>query len=379
MNLTLPDAARARGPAAPVCIPRRDIRTPGPDEPVPMRRPGTLADVLFPARDEPFGSLIRRLSEPESGPHADNFLTNEDSFPRVCDSIARDVPADGVYLGVGPDQNLTYIAHARPSLAFILDFRRRNLLVHLLHKALVALSPSRSAYLSRLAARRPAREPGPDADADALVAASRSPRLDRDLLATTTAEVAEYLRPFDVVREAEWDELSTIQARLAGPGLDARFLALPIYPTLGDLIRTPDRRGRPAHMLASESTYRSLREAHLGDRVLPLVGDLAGSTAMPRLASFLRDRGLSVTLIYVSDVEFFLLRDGADRFTDYAANLARLPLHTEAKIIRTSTREIDHPDRVAGDRSTTIIRPLAPFLDAAQAGRVRSVDDLFAP
>jgi hypothetical protein len=343
-----------------------------------MRRPGTLADVLFPARDEPFGALIRRLSEPESGPHADNFLTNEDSFPRVCGSIARDVPAEGVYLGVGPDQNLTYIAHARPSLAFVLDFRRRNLLVHLLHKALVALSPTRSAYLSRLTARRPVPEPGPDADADSLVAAFRTPAMNRDLLGATTAEVAEYLRPFDVVREPEWDELATIQARLAGPGLDARFLALPIYPTLGSLIRTPDRQGRPAHVLASEAAYRSLREIQLGDRVLPLVADLAGSVAMPRLAAFLRGRGLSVSLVYVSDVEFFLLRDGAGRFADYVANLARLPLHAEARIMRTSTREIDHPDRVAGDRSTTVIRPLARFLDEAQAGRVRSVDDLFS-
>ena len=113
-----------------------------------------------------------------------------------------------------------------------------------------------------------------------------------------------------------------------------------------------------------------------GDRILPIVADLAGSTAMPALAAWLRTRSLGVSLIYLSDVEFFLLRSG--RFAAFAANLARLPMVAGAMLIRTSTREIAHPDRFPGDSSTTILRPLATFLEAAQAGRVRTPDDLFS-
>jgi len=45
----------------------------------------------------------------------------------------------GVYLGVGPNQNFTYIAKVQPRYAFIIDIRRQNFLEHLLFKALLPL------------------------------------------------------------------------------------------------------------------------------------------------------------------------------------------------------------------------------------------------
>jgi hypothetical protein len=333
-----------------------------------------LQHLIFPGRAASYGELIRALSEPETGPHGDNFLTNEDSFPRVVGALGRQAPGGGVYVGVGPDQNFTYIARCRPDVSFVLDYRRRNLRLHLLHKALFMLSEDRVAYLTRLTCRRPGPMPeGPTADQ--LVGAFEAVPFEGRLLERTRAEVVRLLRPLGVLGEDEWEDLATIQARVAGPGLNARFLALPIYPTFGQLIRTADRDGRPAHLLATEESYRSVRDAQLGDRVLPLVADLAGDAALPRLADWLRRRGLAVSVVYVSDVEFFLLRGG--RFDAYVANLDRLPRAEGALIVRSSTREIDHPDRVPGDSSTTVLRPLAPFLDAARAGLIRSADDLF--
>ena len=75
-----------------------------------------LTDLLFPDRDVGFGRRIAELSEPESGPAADNLVSNEDSYPRVAGELARRTPKDAVYLGVGPDQNYTLMAHARPRL-----------------------------------------------------------------------------------------------------------------------------------------------------------------------------------------------------------------------------------------------------------------------
>jgi hypothetical protein len=236
------------------------------------------------------------------------------------------------------------------------------------------LSGDRVAYLTRLTCRRPGPMPE-DPTADQLVEAFRDLSFDERLLESTRAEVVRLLRPLGVLDDQEWEDLATIQARIAGPGLNARFLALPIYPTFGQLIRTTDRDGRPAHLLATEETYRSVRDAQLGDRILPLVADFAGDTALPRLSEWLRRRRLAVSVVYVSDVEFFLLRAG--RFDAYVANLDRLPRAEGALIVRSSTREIDHPDRVPGDSSTTIVRPLAPFLDDARAGLIQSADDLF--
>jgi hypothetical protein len=340
-----------------------------------MMTPERLMDVVFPARDQSLARVIADLSEPETGRPADNLVTNEDSFGRVAGELERLAPEAGVYLGVGPDQNLTYIARARPRLAFVVDFRRRNALLHLAHKALFAMAPDCASYLARLTARSPGPIPE-DPTADQLVEAFSGPEMDRGRLGRAIAEVADYLEALGVVGVDEWPELAKIQARLAGPGLDSRFLALPMYPTLGHLIRSRDRSGRPAHFLARESWYRAVREAQLGGRVVPVVGDFAGSRALPALGGWLRARGLAVSVLYISDVEFFLLRNG--RFAAYVENLGRLPWRDGAVLIRSSTREIVHPDRAPGDSSTTILRPVAPFLEAARAGRIRSVDDLFA-
>jgi len=325
--------------------------------------PTNLADLLFPARDVRFGTLVSSLSDRPTGPHADNLVSNEDSYPRVAGELEQRAPRDGVYLGVGPDQNFTFIAHARPALAFVLDYRRRNLLLHLVHKALFSLSPDRVSYLTRLTARRPDRLP-PDPTAKELVDAFAQRPLDRGLLDQATEEIAAVLRPCDLIGDDEWAELATIQAKLAGPGMNARFLALTMYPTFGHLIQTPDRDGKPAHFLAAEEPYQTVRALQRGDRVLPLVGDFASPTALPRLGAWLRKHRLAVAVIYVSDVEFFLRRSG--KFDAYVANLAELPWADGALIVQTSTREIDHPERVRGDSATTIVRPVAAFLAEPQ-------------
>ncbi|WP_435009601.1 hypothetical protein P12x_000859 [Tundrisphaera lichenicola] len=334
-----------------------------------------LMDVVFPARDQSLARVVSALSEPETGRPADNLVTNEDSFARVAGDLEARAPKGGVYLGVGPDQNLTYVARSRPRLAFVLDFRRRNTLLHLVHKALFALSPDRLSYLARLTARSTEWLPQ-DPTVDQLVEAYSAPEMDRGQLDRTILDVAGYLGSLGVVGEAEWPELARIQSKLAGPGLKARFLAMPMYPTLGHLMGTRDRSGQPAHFLARESWYRSVREAQLGDRVIPLVGDFAGSKALPALAAWLKGRHLALSVLYMSDVEFFLMRSG--RFAGYAENLARLPWLEGAVVIRTSTREIDHDDRAPGDSSTTILRPAGPFLERALAGKFRTIDDLFA-
>lgn len=333
--------------------------------------------VVLPRAAESFADTIATLSTPESGPPADNLVTNEDSFPRVVSDLARLAPRDSVYLGVGPDQNLTYMAHARPAVAFILDHRRRNLLLHLVHKALLTLADDRAGYLSRLTARAPSRPLADDATADDLIAAFAPAPFDRARLDATVAEVARALRPLGVVADDEWPAVATIQAKLAGPGLEARFLALRMYPTFARLIATRTRDGKPAHFLGDERLYQSLRDAERADRVIPLVGDFAGPKSITGLAEWLRRRGRSVGVLYISDVEFFLLRSG--KFPAYIANLDRLPWADGAVVVRTSTRPIESPERVDGDSSTTVVRPVERFLAEARRGRITSPDDLFRP
>ena len=72
----------------------------------------------------------------------------------VIPELIKTVPSGRAYLGVGPEQNFTYIAALKPSIAFIVDIRRGNLNLHLLYKALFELSADRSEFVSRLFSKR---------------------------------------------------------------------------------------------------------------------------------------------------------------------------------------------------------------------------------
>ena len=73
---------------------------------------------------------------------------------RICSRATR---PGGVYLGVGPEQNFTYIAALKPKMVFITDIRRGNLHMHLMYKALFEMSADRADFVSRLfTKKRPA-------------------------------------------------------------------------------------------------------------------------------------------------------------------------------------------------------------------------------
>ena len=84
---------------------------------------------------------------------SDNFVSNEITFQWVIPDLLRTTKPGGVYLGVGPDQNFTYIVALKPKIAFIFDIRRQNMLTHLMYKALIEQSTDRADFVSRLFAR----------------------------------------------------------------------------------------------------------------------------------------------------------------------------------------------------------------------------------
>src|SRR5688572_9616099 len=113
--------------------------------------------------DEAYWRMVSEFSEPGGFFRSDNFVSNEITFQWVLPELSKTTKTGGVYLGVGPDQNFTYIVAMQPKIAFIVDIRRQNMLHHLLYKALIEMSPDRAEFLSRLFSRpRPA---GLDADA----------------------------------------------------------------------------------------------------------------------------------------------------------------------------------------------------------------------
>src|SRR5688572_22429796 len=100
-----------------------------------------------------FWKFFTSMSEPGGTFLSENFVSNEVSFQDVIPTLQKSLTKDGVYLGVGPEQNFTYIANLKPRLAVIFDIRRQNAMHHLMFKALFELSATRAEFVSRLFSR----------------------------------------------------------------------------------------------------------------------------------------------------------------------------------------------------------------------------------
>src|SRR5215468_5645219 len=104
--------------------------------------------------DAEFWKLATESSEEDGYFRSDNLLSNETTFQYVIPDVLKIAKQGRVYMGVGPEQNFTYMAALKPSMAFIIDIRHGNLDVHLLYKALFELSKDRADFVSRLFSRR---------------------------------------------------------------------------------------------------------------------------------------------------------------------------------------------------------------------------------
>src|SRR5215467_12022782 len=104
--------------------------------------------------DDAFWKMVEDFSEAGGYFRSDNFISNERQYQWVISDLKRGRAPGGVYLGVGPEQNFTYLAALQPQIAFIIDIRRQNLVEQLIYKSLFELSADRADFLSLLFSRR---------------------------------------------------------------------------------------------------------------------------------------------------------------------------------------------------------------------------------
>lgn len=328
----------------------------------------------------PFAAQISSLSEPGGYFDTDNLISNERSYQQVLGELRRRNVRGGAYLGVGPDQNFTYIAEIRPAIAFVVDVRRDNMLLHLLFKALFSASRTRVEYLAQLTGR-----PVP-AGLDAWRAAS----IDK-LIAYVDA--ATPVKSIDPLRQTLDDKIAgfgvplsredratidRFHRRFIADGLSLRFESTgrapqSYYPTFRDLLRDTDESGRQGNYLASEDAFQFLKSLQARDLVIPVVGDLSGSSALAAIARALAVRHERVSAFYVSNVEFYLFGNGV--FPRFAANLDRLPPAPNAVIIRSIFGRYASPSR-PGDASASRVQSMEELRREHAAGRIRSYADI---
>src|SRR5581483_7034685 len=126
--------------------------------------------------DEEFWKLSSESSEPDGTFRSDNLLSNESYFQFVIPELKETIKPGQVYMGVGPEQNFTYIAAIQPKMVFIVDIRRGNLDLQLMYKALFEMSKNRAEFVSRLFARKQPEGIGPNSTVEEIFTAiSRTP------------------------------------------------------------------------------------------------------------------------------------------------------------------------------------------------------------
>src|SRR5690242_3438224 len=142
--------ARSSPPVATPAAPQAAAPAPPPAPPVAAREPA-IPERLS---DQEFWDLVTQFSEPNGYFRSDNLLSNEIWLQYVIPDLLSVNKPGRVYMGVGPEQNFTYIAALKPAMVFIVDVRRGNLDLHLMYKALFDLSKDRADFLSRLFSRK---------------------------------------------------------------------------------------------------------------------------------------------------------------------------------------------------------------------------------
>jgi hypothetical protein len=337
------------------------------------------ADTL-PARltDAEFRALIERASEPDGPFQSDNLTSNEDFHQNVIPAVRRILEPGGVYVGVGPEQNFTYIAAFRPKVAFIVDIRRQNTVLHLYYKALFELSADRATFLARLFSRdRPAAlghsaTVGELFDGFAAAApveaevASRQLQEALDLLAgkewfPLTADDRAFVTQIHAVFR-EFGPATHYTSRPVRSG--ARGLAVPTYAELMTAV-APD--GRPWSYLASEEAYGFVRDLQRRNLIVPLTGDFGGATTLRQVADYVDRHQAAVRVFYVSNVEQYLFQGADSRghanggAATFYANVAALPRPGAGSSARRGDRATSPraprrcgPSRKDGSAATTI-------------------------
>jgi hypothetical protein len=335
--------------------------------------------------DSSFAALVAKLSEPGGYFDSDNLVSNELSYEHVLGAMRRLRVSGGAYIGVGPDQNYTYIGKIRPKIAYMIDLRRDNLLQHLLYKSLFDMARNRVEYLALLTARPlPRNSAGWDRRGlDQIITYIDSVTPRRELYDSLRAAVARKAGSYGIPLDArDLETIARIHGRFATSGLDLQYESLNRpsrrnYPTYRELIVERDLEGLQGNYFANEDDFQYVKSLHARNLIVPVVGNLAGDHALRAIGRDIAARGERMSALYVSNVEFYLMREGG--FEAFAENVKTLPRNERSVIIRSyfnGPYTYGHPQWVPGYFSTQILQTLETFVTEYTRGGYTGYLDL---
>jgi len=299
----------------------------------------------LPARlsDATFWRMVTEFSEPGGRFPSDNFVSNELRLQRVLSTLTDGRKSTGAYIGVGPEQNFTYIVALQPKIAFIVDIRRQNMIEHLMYKALFELSADRAEFLSRLFSRQKPEGIAEDMTVDALFEAFRSAEPDAMLFDENLAAIKSRLTEhgFELTEDDEMSLGYVLTAFFLGgqnlgyPGPN-QALQPPVFralPTYEELMIDSDEHGVQRSFLATEEHFAILKRFEQDNLIVPLVGNFAGPATLRSVGNYLIEHDTRVSAFYLSNVEQYLFMS-PDDWKNFYNNVAALPLDSKSAFVR---------------------------------------------
>ena len=347
-----------------------------------------VAPITSPASPEStYGRTFLKLSEPAGYFPSENVVSNETSYLHVLDAMRREGVKGGAYIGVGPDQNFSYIAAIRPEVAFMFDIRRDAMIEHQLFKAVFAMSRNRLEYLCILLAKPvPANVAAwKDSSITSLVRFIDTTNASVEFAKSSEIEIESRAKRLGIpLSDNDIGVLALYRAAFIRYGLDVQYSSLNgnsmgNMPGWRDLLLEVDRAGNQLNYLAADSLFQFVKRMQAENRIIPVTGNAAGPTALRRLGDEIRERGLVVSALYMSNVEQYLWRDGG--FAGFAANVKALPRNEKSVIIRSlfgggRTGMGWHPLLISGYNSAQILQSMDAFVTDYEGGRIRSYTEL---
>jgi hypothetical protein len=345
----------------------------------PQAQAPALPDRLT---DAEFWNLLSEISEPGGYFRiTDNYTSNEREVGEVQTLLRERGIQGGVYLGVGPEQNFSYIAAIRPDMAFIVDIRRQAVIQHLMFKALFELADDRAEFIALLFSLPRPEGLGRGTPIQQIWQAFAAAEMDRAAAERTYARIVERLTEthgFALTAEETAQLESVFEAfQWYGPAITTRGSAAGRrgnQVTFADLTGwAHDAAGQPQSFLASEDHYQYIKALQEKNLIVPASGDFAGPKTIRGIGEYLRTRGGAVSAFYVSNVEQYLFQDR--KSGAFYANVAALPMTDDTVFIRPyALRRVWDPAR----RSGVALCRIRGFLQAVDANEVFTNTDALA-
>ncbi|MCX4245096.1 LIC_10091 family protein [Paraliomyxa miuraensis] len=314
----------ASTPTAPsVVTPPAEPRSEAKPEPVSLRvqGPGPLSDAqLRVLHGSPEDDVPERRNGILKVHEEEHYISGNERTLDLFHSTIADV--GGGYVGVGTDQGYLLVDWARSDIAWFIDYDPEVLVVHEIYRRFLLGAASPEEFLALW--ERDGRD-----RAEALLRAEASDR-----------EAEQLVEAYRSYREEIRRRLGKVKARM-------EHEALPCY--LGDLSR-----------------YEHLRQMVEQGRVRSMLANLLDDEALAGIAEAARTLEVPIRVLYLSNAEQYWKRYSPQ----YRSNIASLPLHGDAVLLRTLLRVSIDKDFHYGTQ------PATNYVEWLSAPYVRNVYDI---